>query len=1293
MTRVAGGTRIEQDLSRSVTAMIVADLGCKREKRMRSVILVDGTDLVSWANRRDAQGLLPQLLRRLVHATVDQVVHVGFPAGEGVQLAGWDGIVVVEHGNAFVPDGASVWELGTNKDVKGKADTDYEKRREKPRGIDPGQSTFIFVTPRRWARKGEWIAARQAEGLWREVRAYDADDLETWLELAPAVHIWLSVLLGKHPEDAVDLGSFWADWSETTRPPTTPELVLSGRGEVVERVHKWVGDPAAPLALQAESQTEALAVFAAALQQLPPEERIAQLSRTVVVRALAAWHRLTASKESLVLIAAFDCRDAVARAMRTGHRVVIPLGRADSASPTTLTVPRLSREDAVKALAAVGIGEDRARDLAVLACRSLTSFRRKLALLPEVQQPAWARPGEARRLLPAMLAGAWSDVQEGDRQAVSVLAQVPYEQVTEILVRWSNEADPPIRRVGDAWFVVSKEDAWSLLARYLTRDDLERLEEVVLDVLGTPDPRFDLPDDQRWMASALGYAPRHSSLLREGLADTLAIMGARSDTTPFSAGLSARDCATRIIRRLLERANADWRVWASLSHSLPLLAEAAPDAFLGALEQGLAGEQPVVLSLFTDQADALFSSSPHTGLLWALEALAWSPEYLGHAALLLARLARLEPGGKLMNRPQNSLREIFLLWHPQTTSTLEQRLRVLDMMREHEPEVAWRLFQRLLPELQGVAHNTATPRWREWSPDSSPPVTHGEYNKAVRGVVTRMLADVGENGPRWQDLIEALHALPLDQYEVVVERLANMDADRFQPADRTAIWNALRMLISRHRSFRDAGWALAKDRVDRLDQIYRRFEPQEAIERYGWLFTDWPDLPEGREDDWDARQQAVADARLEAVRAVHAKAGLAGVLELAKGVVRPGELGATLGRSELLEGEEDELLRNLLSAEDAAHAQFARGYALGRVSSRGREWAEAKLAGVAKTWSPPQRAEVLGCLPYDGRTWDLAEGSDPQTERAYWRLGPRYGIGNSDVERAAHKLLEHGRPYAAVDLLALHVKPGHTPPVGLIADALERALRMSPQDDPPLSSFSYHVSELLGALEASEEIDEGRIAALEWAFLPLLGRYERAPSLLHRELARNPDFFAEIVALVFRAEGEEPRELSEEERARAEQGYELLRSWRAVPGIADAGSIDAEALNDWVRRAREAMAASGRGPIGDETVGQVLSNSPPGPDGVWPHPAVCDVIEHVASADLERGFEVGLYNSRGIVTKHPFEGGAQERQLAQRHEGFAVAISDRWPRTAAMLRRIAERYSADARREDQRAELREDLGR
>lgn len=303
----------------------------------------------------------------------------------------------------------------------------------------------------------------------------------------------------------------------------------------------------------------------------------------------------------------------------------------------------------------------------------------------------------------------------------------------------------------------------------------------------------------------------------------------------------------------------------------------------------------------------------------------------------------------------------------------------------------------------------------------------------------------------------------------------------------------------------------------------------------------------------------------------------------------------------------------------------------------------------------------------------------------------------ADAEYAVKKLLEHGRPHAAVDLIAAQLYHNRRLSATLMADALENSLRTSPEDDPYAgSSFSYNVPLLLRLLEKSNKIAESRLVALKWAYLPLLvdfdDKKQERPILLHRELARSPDFFVDVVKLIYPAEGEKQDEATEDERARAERGYKLLDSWRTVPGSAEDGTIDADALKTWIQRARSALSACGRRAVGDRTIGQVLSGSPCGPDNLWPHPLVRDVIEEVESKELESGFLAGLYNSRGIVGKSLDEGGAQERQLADKYAGFATAISSRWPRTAGILRHIEKWYRQEALQEDQEADLRQDLG-
>ncbi|WP_220655673.1 tetratricopeptide repeat protein [Tsukamurella sp. TY48] len=52
---------------------------------------------------------------------------------------------------------------------------------------------------RNWAKKREWKAEKQGEGVWRDVYAYDASDIEAWLETHPEIHEWTSIQIGLTP--------------------------------------------------------------------------------------------------------------------------------------------------------------------------------------------------------------------------------------------------------------------------------------------------------------------------------------------------------------------------------------------------------------------------------------------------------------------------------------------------------------------------------------------------------------------------------------------------------------------------------------------------------------------------------------------------------------------------------------------------------------------------------------------------------------------------------------------------------------------------------------------------------------------------------------------------------------------------------------------------------------------------------------------------------------------------------------------------------------------------------------
>jgi hypothetical protein len=1266
---------------------------------MPTITLTDARDLERWANLRRAQEQLPALIRRLIHATTTTATHIGLPAGDAVQQGGYDGVVVVNETHHAVPEGLSIWELGVSANPKKKATEDYEKRKSKqPMSdigpIDPATTTFVFVTPRRWNAKAEWAEERRAEGFWRDVRVFDADDLEAWLEQAPATHIWLSTELGRRPIGADDLGAVWRDWSEATTPPLSPALMFAGREQSRDEITAWfTGGTAEPtLGVESESPEETVALVAAALELLPEEERVAVLSRTVVIRDVDALLQVAAADESLRIVTTFSPGDLVHRATRRGHRVLIPRSPGEGVTGT-LHIARLHRDAAEQELKVMGLPDDRARDLAGLARRSLMALRRRLATSAAVSRPAWATPDIGPSVLPIFLLGVVNEAVPGDLETIALLSGETAEAAIARLTRLAAEADPSVRRVGSVWYLVSKADAWEALHRYITRDALERFVTVAVGILGSPDPKYELPLDQRWAAGLYGKERAHSGLLVRSIADTLALLGARGVTHILAPGMSAADYATRAVRQLFENAGRDWQRWASLAPVLPLLAEAAPDATLSAFERGLAGEEPSpVVGLFGHDVDSFFSSSPHTHILWALERLAWSPDYLGRAALILAELARRDPGGQLSNRPSASLRSIFLPWIPATAAPVEARLAVIDTIRRREPAAAAELMISILPKWHDHSTRTERPHWREWAPEGDIRVTHRMIAEHAVIMANRLLEDAGASGERWEALIEALDQVPLEAHEAILARLSALAAEPLAPEVRATIWDALREFLSKHRSFSDADWALPPNPLDAVASIFARFEPDNPVARYRHLFSHRPMLPEGREQDFTEHHRIVVARRVVAARELYDALGAEQIVEMSLKLERSDALGNALAESDAVaETDEPGLLHSALGHPELNVRVFGRAY-LTRLQARGgRDTIPTFLRDHSTDWPAVMRAEALLAMSPCTDTWREVDALGDEGRTHYWRNLPGFWIEGGDVAQAMGELVRHGRPHAAIDLAALHVRQTPTPVAEDVAHALLEAVPVA-QDVTGYRSQSYDIGELLAFLAreaAAGRIAENEVARLEFLYLPML-RHDCQPKLLHKAMQQDPSLFIEAVCLAFRGEGEPERELDDTDLARARLAYELLDSWRTPPGLVD-GIIDGAHLSEWVREARRRLAEANRTDIGDQLIGQVLSGSPSGSDGAWPAEPVRDLIEDLKSDDLEAGLHMGRFNQRGVVSRNPLSGGDMERSIQARYEADAMTVTAQWPRTAAFLRAFAATYERDAAREDVEAELRHDL--
>lgn len=1251
---------------------------------------VDAEDLSDWANRMDGVVSLPTLLAYLIRATHGPSVELRFPSDEGVRHPGWDGHTVADQAGAYVPQGEAGWEIGSQRsNIAQKAAEDYRKRTQEPKPLDPADATYIFVTPRHWPKKDEWAKARCAEGPWRDVRVYDADDLVHWIEQTPAVGLWLATRLGKRPAGTRQLEDVWEEWSLATQWPLTKDLVLSDRDEDAAEILRWLRGEPSVLSIQATTTDEAVAFFHATLSMLPDEVAVHYRARCLVATDATAARALTNAPAPQIIVLTESDPGLARRLAERGHFVLQVYDDRPVTRGEVRKLARPSREGIASALVGAGIAELRARALARDSARNLAILRRLIPSAPG-RLPAWVQEPPQRALLAALLAGGWDEASEADKVKVSELAGKPYHEVVTELVRYVGDFDSPLRKVGSTWRVTSPPDAWLLLAPYLTAGEVERFEAVAHAVLGSVDPRFDMDPGDRWMASVHGVHPEYSELLRHGVGEVLILLALWGDKIQTVANTHRH--ADAIVGKLLR--NADQRHWWSMSRDFRLLAEASPTAFLSAIEDSLDQNDPPIRALFGTDKGGLFETEHLSDLLWALESLAWSPELLPRVTLVLARLDAIDnPPGRYANRPANSLRQIHVLWLPQTNGTLDQRLRALDLIRKRERNAAWKLMLGVLPQGHDSSSPSPLPRWRDFTVDKVEPVTWPLIGRGAAAISERMLADVGLDAVRWQLLLDRLADMAPNR-EAVLAALEVAEPKIKSKAHRVAIWARLRQLLHHHRMVPDADWAVPSEDLNRIERIYDRFAPSGPLEQVAWLFDPPVQLPKPSHEGWEAEARDVDDARRRAALAVFSNHGENGILRLARLVSAAEYIGKALFDAGVSKADLEPIVEAAARSEDPRECGVAHGLIISMYRDGKESWAAALIAKAREQeWGDTALLTILQALPLSRWTWDQAAQAGEKIETSYWLRAPTFWIDDTeDAAFAVRKLISVSRARHALHLVGRDRKVWL--PSELLVEILREAARQpfkSGGDTTEFSMFQHYVAEILSQLDRRSDVDNDTLVMLEWAYLPVLEHSRRPAKVLLRALSEKPSLFVEMVSAVFKPSEEsgivDPVQTDPERaRAIAHQAYRLLELWNQLPGTREDGTIDGVVLEAWIKDARALAKAAGREDVADSQIGKTLSASPMGGDNVWPAEAVRDVLDLFRSKPMLEGFWIGKSNRRGVTTRMPGDGGELERKEAARYRRWAAAIVYDHPYTAKALDTLAESYEHQAHREDEAAE-------
>lgn len=1229
--------------------------------------MIDRAHLEQWADMQSAKGDFPELIQRLVYASVAPYLEkCNIPYGSAVYLGGSDGEVDATQQTEYIPQGKSLLEFGTNKGVHSKAEDDYSKR-SSDASINHAETTFIFMTPRIWEKKDEWVESKKKDGIWKDVRAYDSTVIAQWIISVPSVELWFAPHVGIQPDHLI-MGEERLEELLTGRDvKLQPSFYTAGREKIAQDLLERLNQPTL-MAYRAASKEEAMGFILAAGKMFPEKQQKEYYAKTIVVEDKSKFRLMGTQTSMINLVPVFDDATVLYRAVSQGKIVLVPLGPGDDFNQLVVELPSADRFGLEQSLIESGIEEDKARRITKDCSCNLTMIKKALGF--PILRVDWLNDENIEEIAPALIVERWNENYDGDKEVMSSLSGMPYDNFMASIIRWSQKPVPPVMNVGALWRITSPLSLWSDLAFIVKKEQLDCLSSLAHKVL-------------------TGEEKLYSDQLRQGILNSLIILSwhGKQLIVPES---SFQNYTDSIIQNII--ANADAARWGIIAKQLPLIAEASPSIFTTEVNKSLAQKDSPIMSLFSEEEGFFAPESKYPYLLWALESLAWLPDRILEVADILLKLSERDPGGKLANRPFSSLVDIFLPWKPHTTASFEDRLSILHELGKRGYSKMWDFLIALLPKNNGYTSGTHQLKWRGYDLSIPSGATYAEIWKHAEFVCDELKACYNGSDTQMAELIDDLLPMPLGIRSKLISWINDTILLENSPLPETRKKLRETLWFQKNRKEGSPGY-LNESELEDIRSAYNALTPNDPVEKDKWLFDELsPRLPEIVDDEGDY----LAEMKVRVKQRENAVAGwikcmpIQDVVMIRKMIKEPHEFGQTLGHFYTTEGLTELVLNLLLDPEDD---KFVCGYLQGMEGARGEEETIEYLEGLKHRLTDTEMATVLHYLFPSPQLFAFVETTTESVQKEYWTKYSYGSFGHYDENSSyvLNKMVSVGR---SLDALTGSWHMVKDMPTELLQDLLMGSIQCSMDINGPIDVLAFE--SYLEELHQRDDADKDKLIALEWFFVPLL-RHSSSKDivrLLFEKLQKEPEFFVELLTYLFRPENEIEDEPDGKEDSKqvdennAIRAFYLFREWHLIPGVDDTGVIDGNELRSWIEKALQLAKDVDREKFVYVQLGEVFAKYPENKENPnWPPKELFAIMEELNSEVLFRNYSTGMFNKRGFTTRGGYDGGDIERDNAAYFEDLKSQCLPLYPHVAKVFGGLADQYQQMAKEMDDQATI------
>lgn len=1188
-------------------------------------------------NPRDAQGSIPELLRKLIKDTVSKanLIKCDIPSEDNIIISGLDGDIIIDENNLYIGEGEICIEIGTDKDFLNKAKEDIKKRNETEENKQ--NKTFVFVTSRIWnspkMNKNKWV--ENNKGKWKDLRIIDAVSLENWIEESVPTAKWFSDKIGKNIDNIMNINDINNELINQTKDKFDLSFFDYEDKEFRDEFEQSINLEKEVVRVKGETIEE---VFYYILFILSQNDE--QKDKVIIVENYEQWGKLLKAKiKNCILIPKFK---------QEGLEVII-----NNINVFLFFEDDYIREEAIEL-------KERLRDnltrklkekldinkVDVILENSFVKFSPlKRIIFKNDYIPNWSKIEDKSIFIPILL---FRKFHESDEQAIKQMTGKNLDDYINQIKNYLNSNDPFAIHIkeNEIYTLINRYEAWDILYKEITTDELLVFKTIAKEILTYQDPKYELDDDKIVFAAAYQREkPKYSEILKLSIVDTIILFKQYYKKNEHRDSNFFDD----IVKAYYDSIDNE-KKWMNFSKIANELVEYSPELYLKKINDSI--DNPEFKKIFRVTQGSLFSPNYYSQILWGLEKLLYIEEYVAETIHTIARIAEFNVNYK-NNKPMNTLRTAFVAWDNIINISLEEKVNLLsEIVTKYK--IGHKLLLSVLPEYHSSWMHFTKPKHLTF--ELKYPI---KYKKEQMDTFSKYyeiyLTNYSQDLNKMSDLYETISFLKMDIGPKISETVIHL-ITKADDTSKYELEKKVRKLLYGFYNYDNEIWKLLDSEKAHLESIMETIKYNNLIYKYLYLFAEWtPNIifkaADGNEDKEidNLREQAIIDLKKNDV-------------DIVKLCIAIPDSGPTIAGKCIYKLYHDNIHNINFINELFLNKKI--GILREYISSISKKEGTKIIIDIfkSKEINEIKMKDKILILIWAELTNELIDfiNEDEEISKLYWSQIQIRFFPEDLFVKVYENLLKHENYNECLQLifnrdLKIEIK------VDLLEKISSSSMSCHQMDE-------YYINEIFKAIYSCSYEDKERISKLEIYFMNIMDE-ENKLKYFESEIFENPEILTEIINIAYNDDDNKEKILSEKEKIAAQNCYLIIQTISKI-------KLNEKNMKKWVDKYFSLLEQNNQKNIGTHILGLLLAKSELDKiDFIYPCKINRQIIEEYYSEELSNAFKMQAHNNRGVYSSNHGEG---EKQLAIQYKEWAEKTKVNYKKTSKILREISEEYNAES---------------